>query len=46
VPGVGVARIAEPRGITDIELPMLITAMALMMQIVARCRQRLRCAQR
>jgi hypothetical protein len=34
---VGVARIAQPRGIADIELPMLlITAMVLVMQIVAK----------
>ena len=32
----GVARIAQSRGITDIELPMLITAMMLMMQIAAK----------
>ena len=34
----GVARIAQSRGITDIELPMLIAVMVLMMQIVAKCR--------
>jgi hypothetical protein len=43
---VGVARIAQPRGITDIKLPMLIAVMMLMMQIAAKCRQQLRCAQR
>ena len=46
MPGVGVARIAQSRGITDIVLPMLITVMMLKMQIAAKCRQRLRCAQR
>jgi hypothetical protein len=36
VPGVGVARIAQSRGITDIELPMLNTVMMLVMQVVAK----------
>jgi hypothetical protein len=33
---VGVARIAQPRGIADIEIPVVITAMVLVMQIVAK----------